>query len=242
MGQMETKPGGQRTMLKNILITPNKQRGNVIQAFSDSVLRASARVREYLEFCDPRGRFHLSPGALEEIFLMSCISRSAQLQMSDSFSCTAMSREQKVLLGADWVWTFPERHGEALEAQIVVRVLYSLDDTIPPPEAPEESLRIAEMASGQWSRPERMVRFCSSIGRDCYALFLFFGSRNDPGSISGLLSNNLHAALGKGATIDRAFLEHFFKGSMSFSTPGEMLERINQKQRNDPLTMLIRFT
>lgn len=225
-------------MLRNVLTTSSKQHGKVIQAFSDSVLSASARVREYLEFCDPRGRFHLSPGALEEIFLMSCISRSAQLQMSDSFSCTAMSRGQKVLLGADWVWTFPERHGEALETQIVVRVLHSPDDTTPP----TESLRVAEMTSGQWSRPERMVRFCSSVGRDCYALFLFFGSGDDPGSISGLLSNNLHAALGKGATIDRAFLEHFFKGPMSFSTPAEMLERITQQQRKDPLTMLIRFT
>ncbi|XP_048886138.1 rab15 effector protein [Brienomyrus brachyistius] len=241
MGQMETKPEGQ-PILKNVLITPDKQRRSVIQAFSDSVLSASARVREYLEFCDPSGRFHLSPRVLEEIFLMSCIGRSAQLKMSDSFSCTAMSREQKVLLGADWVWTFPERHGEALEAQIIVQVLYILESTVPPTEAPEESLHIAEMASGQLSRPERMVQFCSSIGRNCYALFLFFGSRNDPGNISGLLSNNLHVAPGKGATIDRTFLEHFFKGSMSFSTPGEMLERITQKQQNDPLTMLIRFT
>ena len=178
---------------------------------------------------------------------MTYISQSVTLNMTDSFNCTAMTPEQRILLGADWVWAILEKPTKNPRIQIAVQVLHLPDredteeDGIPP-EACSESIQLAQKESSDKNMYERMVDFCASIGKDCYALFLFMGKKNDKGNIYGVLSNNFEAAIGKCNKIDRALIENFFKGSRYLHTPSGMMQAIITKKEDDPLTLMIKFS
>lgn len=214
--------------------------------FGTSILLAATRTKEYLLFQDPEKKFVPSPGTLNEIFLMNYIRQSVLLQITDTLNCTAMTKEQKILLGTDWVWAVIEAPNKNPKIQVAVQVLHPSDfaegegDT--PPEPFTEAMEMAHMESGDKTKAERMIEFCSSVGQDCYALFLFFGRRSDPENIYGVLSNNFHAAVGKCPRIGPTFIENFFKGSKSFATPSQMLQTIMQRTQDEPLTLTIKFT
>lgn len=178
---------------------------------------------------------------------MTYISQSVSLNMIDSFNCTAMTPEQRILLGADWVWAVLEKPTKNPRIQIAVQVLHlperdSADENGIPPEACSESVQIAQMESCDRNMYERLVDFCTSIGKDCYALFLFMGKKNDKGNIYGVLSNNFEAAIGKCNKIDRALIENFFKGSRYLHTPTGMMQAIVTKKDGEPLTLMIKFS
>nr|XP_029499713.1 rab15 effector protein [Oncorhynchus nerka] len=225
--------------------TPNNP-NDFVPLFTDCVGIAAARTQEYLLFLDPEDKFQPSPSALNDIFLMTYITQSSHLHMTDSFNCTTMTKQQRILLGADWVWAVLERPTKNPRVQIAVQILHlpergggPAEDI--PPEVYTESMQMAKMESAHKNKAERMVDFCASIGNDCYALFLLFGRKGDPGNIYGVLSNNFHAAIGK-TKINRALIENFFKGSRYLHTPTGMLQAIVTKRDSDPLTLLIKFT
>ncbi|KAM6972963.1 rab15 effector protein [Aplochiton taeniatus] len=218
-----------------------------ISLFSDCVTTASSHTQEYLLFQDPEEKFAPSTEALTQVFLMTYISQSLQLQLTDRLNCTAMTCEQKILLGADWVWAVLEKHTKNPRIQIAVQVLHLPDRELAmkdcyPLVACSESMQIAQRESSHRTTCERMVDFCASIGKDCYALFLFFGKKNDRGNIYGVLSNNFNAANGKCSKIDRVFIENFFKGSRYLHTPMGMLQAIANQREGNHLTLLIKFT
>ncbi|CAL8235727.1 unnamed protein product [Boreogadus saida] len=216
-----------------------------IPLYSDCIAKACSRTQEYLLFKDPEDKFHPTPEVLTQIFLMTYIGQSLSLNMTDHFNCTVMTPEQRILLGADWVWAVLERPTKNPRIQIAVRVLHLPDrEGIAedyPPEGRTESLQMAQQESSNKTVCERMVDFCASIGKDCYALFLFLGRKNDTGKIYGVLSNNFQAAVGKVDKIDRDLIENFFKGSRYLHTPTGMLQTITTKKDEEPLTVLIKF-
>lgn len=166
--------------------------------------------------------------------------------MTDAFSCTVMTAEQRIILGADWVWAVLERPTKNPRIQIAVQVLYlaekeGTEENTAAPAFPE-SVQMAQKESSNKTTYERLVDFCTSIGKDCYALFLFFGKKNDKGNIYGVLSNNFEAAIGKCNKIDRTFIENFFKGSRYLHTPSGMMQAIVTKKAEDPLTLMIKFS
>ncbi|KAM3870473.1 rab15 effector protein [Diretmus argenteus] len=226
---------------------PSTNPNDFIPLFSDCISTASSRTQEYLVFKDPEDKFHPGTEVLTQIFLMTYISQSITLNMRDSLNCTAMTPEQRILLGADWVWAVLEKPSKNPRIQIAVQVLHlpdgegTAEDRLPP-EATTETMQIAQMQSSNRTTCEKMVDFCTSIGKDCYALFLFFGRKNDPGNIYGVLSNNFNAAEGKCNKIDRGFIENFFKGSRYLHTPTGMLQAIVTKKEDDPLTLMIKFS
>lgn len=178
---------------------------------------------------------------------MTYISQSISLNITDAFNCTAMTPEQRILLGADWVWAVLEKPTKNPRIQIAVQVLHmpdkeDVEENDIPPEACSESVQIAQKESSNKSMYERMVDFCTSIGKDCYALFLFMGKKNDKGNIYGVLSNNFEAAIGKCNKIDRALIENFFKGSRYLHTPSGMMQAIVTKKDGEPLTLMIKFS
>lgn len=178
---------------------------------------------------------------------MTYISQSVNLNITDTFNCTAMTPEQRILLGADWVWAVLDKPTKNPRIQIAVQVLHlpakeSAEENEMLPEAYRESVQIAQMESSNKNMHERLVDFCTSIGKDCYALFLFMGKKNDRGNVYGVLSNNLEAAIGKCSKIDRAFIENFFKGSRYLHTPSGMMQAIINKKEGEPLTLMIRFS
>lgn len=178
---------------------------------------------------------------------MTYITQSVTLAMTDTFNCTVMTPGQRVLLGADWVWAVLDKPTKNPRIQIAVQVLYLPDmedaeESSVPAEACSESIQIAEMESSNRNMFERLVDFCTSIGKDCYALFLFMGKKNDKGNIYGVLSNNFGAAIGKCNKIDRALIENFFKGSRYLHTPSGMMQAIMTKKEGEPLTLMIKFS
>ncbi|XP_031723944.1 rab15 effector protein [Anarrhichthys ocellatus] len=228
--------------LRPPVVKPN----NFIPLFNDCISAASSRTQEYLLFKDPEDKFHPSPEVLTQVFLMTYISQSVSLNITDSFNCTAMTPEQRILLGADWVWAVLEKPTKNPQIQIAVQVLHLHDkeeaeeDGIPS-DARSESVQIAQESSNK-TMYERIVDFCTSIGKDCYALFLFLGKKSDKGNIYGVLSNNFEAAIGKCDQIDRAFIENFFKGSRYLYTPSGMMQAIVTKKEGDSLTLMIKFS
>ncbi|KAM9352581.1 rab15 effector protein [Symphorus nematophorus] len=231
------------TLRRPTVTKPN----DFIPLFNDCISAASSRTQEYLLFKDPEDKFHPSPEVLTQIFLMTYISQSVTLNMTDTFNCTAMTPEQRILLGADWVWAVLEKPTKNPRVQIAVQVLHLPDredteENCVPPEACSESIQLAQKESSDKNMYERMVDFCASIGKDCYALFLFMGKKNDKGNIYGVLSNNFEAAIGKCNTIDRALIENFFKGSRYLHTPSGMMQAIVTKKEGEPLTLMIKFS
>lgn len=178
---------------------------------------------------------------------MTYITQSVTLNMTNTFNCTAMTPEQRILLGADWVWAVLEKPTKNPRIQIAVQVLHLPDredaeEDAVPSETLSESVLMAQRVSSNRTTFERLVDFCASIGKDCYALFLFFGKKNDPGNIYGVLSNNFEAAIGKCNKIDRGLIENFFKGSRYLHTPTGMMQAIVTKREGDPLTLMIKFS
>ncbi|XP_034033083.1 rab15 effector protein [Thalassophryne amazonica] len=231
------------TLRKPLAAKPN----DFIPLFNDCISAASSRTQEYLLFKDPEEKFRLNPEVLTQVFLMTYITQSINLNLTEMFSCTAMTPEQRVLLGADWVWALLEKPSKNPRVQIAVQVLH-----LPEKEGPEEgsttqepsseTMEIAHQETSDKTTFEKMVEFCTSIGKDCYALFMFFGKKNDKGNIYGVLSNNFEAAIGKCSKIDRAFIENFFKGSRYLHTPSGMMQAIVTKKDGDPLTLMIKFS
>ncbi|TSQ92661.1 Rab15 effector protein [Bagarius yarrelli] len=205
--------------------------------FSDCIHVATSRTCEYLRFTDPDEKFYPSKAVFHEIFLMAYIQRSFQLNLTDTFNCTVMTHGQRFLLGTDWVWAVLDPPSKNPRIQIAVQVLHLTENT---QENFEEHFSM-EMELFQKTRAERLVEFCAGIGRSCYALFLFFGHKNDPGNIYGLLSNNLHEALGRCVQIDQEFIKGFFKGAKGFGTATGMLRAVVSRKDNEPLTMLVKF-
>ncbi|XP_022601928.1 rab15 effector protein [Seriola dumerili] len=231
------------TLRRPPVVKPN----DFIPLFNECISAASSRTQEYLLFKDPEDKFHPSPEVLTQVFLMTYISQSVCLNMTDTFNCTAMTPEQRILLGADWVWAVLEKPTKNPRIQIAVQVLHlpereDAEENGVPSEACSESLQMAQMESSNRTVYERLVDFCTSIGKDCYALFLFFGKKNDKENIYGVLSNNFEAAIGKCNKIDRPFIENFFKGSRYLHTPSGMMQAIVTKREGDPLTLMIKFS
>lgn len=240
----------QKSIFATLRKPPTVKPNDFIPVFNDCISVAAARTQEYLTFKDPENKFSPSPEALTEIFLMTYISETVLLSLTDTFNCTVMNPGQKILLGADWVWAVLDKPTKNPRIQIAVCVLHLPEREgthSKPEEASEESLELAQMAANDSTTTmknqcEKMVDFCASVGKDCYALFLFMGRKNDKDNIYGVLSNNFHTAIAKCDKIDRALIENFFKGSRYLHTPTGMMQAIVSKRSSDPLTLMIKFT
>uniref|UniRef100_A0A3B4BBY9 Uncharacterized protein n=1 Tax=Periophthalmus magnuspinnatus TaxID=409849 RepID=A0A3B4BBY9_9GOBI len=118
------------------------------------------------------------------------------LSLTDTFNCTVMTPGQKVLLGADWVWAVLDKPTKNPHIQIAVQVLHlpELEGThfhSKAEKTSDESMEVAQMAASDKNMCEKMVDFCASIGKDCYALFLFMGQKEDKDNIYGVLTSGM---------------------------------------------------
>ncbi|XP_048462755.1 rab15 effector protein isoform X2 [Rhincodon typus] len=217
-------------ILKDLLKIPEKY--HVVQQFNQSVIFASQRTKEYIGFEDPESKLKVNNSMLTDIFLMTYINRSIQCQLTESISCTKMTDEQTILLGTDWVWAVQDASSKNPKVQIAVQAIHmenKEDQAMKMRFQATESLKLARQETINKTDPEKFSDFCSSIGKDCYGLFLFFGLKGDPKTICGILSNDFHAHLGSGQEVDNTFLLDCIEKAKTFVTPGRMLELILQK-------------
>ncbi|XP_038663843.1 rab15 effector protein [Scyliorhinus canicula] len=223
-----TDPNMRANIIKEILKTPEKY---FIQQFNQSIIFASQRTIEYIGFKDPESNLKINNSMLTNIFLMTYIDRSIQCKLTESIICTKMTEEQAILLGIDWVWAVQDASSKNPKVQIAVQVIHMENKENQLMEKRfqlTESMKLARQESINKTHPEKISDFCSSIGKDCYGLFLFFGRKDDPKSILGILSNDFHTHLGYGQAVDDAFLLDCIEKAKTFVTPGRMLELILQ--------------
>uniref|UniRef100_A0A1A8UKJ7 RAB15 effector protein n=2 Tax=Nothobranchius furzeri TaxID=105023 RepID=A0A1A8UKJ7_NOTFU len=114
------------------LAAPANKPGDFVHLISNCISAASTRTQEYLAFKDLEEKFHPSPRVLIQVFLMTYITQIFSLNVTDAFSCTVTTPEQRVLPGADWVWATLEKPSQNPKIQIVVQVLH-----LPEGEEPE---------------------------------------------------------------------------------------------------------
>ncbi|XP_051885622.1 rab15 effector protein [Pristis pectinata] len=231
-------------IIKDFLKIPEKF--YIVQQFNQCIIFASQRVKEYFGFQDPEGKIKLSNSMLTDIFLMTYINRSIQCKLTESISCTRMTEEQAILLGIDWVWAVYDLPSKNPKLQVAVQVIH-MDKKEEVEEKKfkiSESMKMAKAESINKTNHEKIADFCSSIGRDCYGLFLFFGHKGDPKSICGVLSNDFHVRLGNGHELDNTFLLEIIEKAKTVVTPGRMLELILQKDGlpEDLKPICVKFT
>ncbi|XP_069770508.1 rab15 effector protein [Narcine bancroftii] len=233
-------------IIKDFLKIPEKF--YFVQQFNQCIIFASQRAKEYIDFQDPEGKLKISNSMLTDIFLMTYINRSIQCKLTDAISCTRMTEEQVILLGADWVWAVHDSPSKNPKLQIAVQVIHVERKEEEEVEEKKvkitESMKIAREESTNKTHWEKIADFCSSIGRDCYSLFLFFGSHRDPKAICGVLSNDFHTHLANDQELDNHFLLETVEKAKTFVTPGRMLELILQKDGppKDLKPICVKFT
>ncbi|XP_067849665.1 rab15 effector protein [Heptranchias perlo] len=218
-------------IIKDFLKLPEKY--NFVQQFNQSIIFASQRTKEYIGFKDPESKLKINNSTLTDIFLMTYINRSVQCKLTEAISCTPMTKEQTILLGTDWIWAVQDPPCKNPKVQIAVQVIHvegEEEETTERRLPLTESMKLAKEESINKTGPKKIIDFCSSVGKDCYGLFLFFGLKNDPKAIYGVLSNDFHAHVGNGREVDNAFLLDSIEKTKSFVTPGRMLELVLQKE------------
>uniref|UniRef100_UPI00398EC7AD rab15 effector protein n=1 Tax=Pristiophorus japonicus TaxID=55135 RepID=UPI00398EC7AD len=219
------------SLIKDFLKIPEKY--DFVQLFNQSIIFASQRTREYIGFKDPESKLKVNNTTLTDIFLMTYINRGLQCKLNEAISCIRMTEEQTVLLGADWVWAVQGPTSKNPKVQIAVQVIHmeNAEKEAAEKQLPvTESMKLARQETINKTHPEKISDFCSSVGKDCYGLFLFFGHKDDPKSICGVLSNDFHTHLGCGREVDNTFLLDSMGKAKSSVTPGRMLELILQKE------------
>ncbi|XP_078271015.1 rab15 effector protein-like [Rhinoraja longicauda] len=238
-------PNMNSNILKEFLKIPEKF--SFVQQFNQCVIVASQRVKEYIGFEDPECKLKIRNSMLSDIFLMTYINRSIQCKVTEAISCTRMTEEQAVLMGADWVWAVHDTPSKNPKLQIAVQVIHMEREREEVEEKRfkvSESMKLARAVSINKTSHEKIANFCSSIGRDCYGLFLFFGCKGDPKAICGILSNDFHTRSGDGRELDDTFLLECMEKTKTFVTPGKMLELILQKDglSEDSKPICVKFT
>ncbi|XP_007885996.1 rab15 effector protein [Callorhinchus milii] len=236
-------------MTANILreFLKKQEKPNFVQQFCQSLVFASQRTKEYIGFSDPESKLKINSSILNDIFLMSYINRSIQAKLPGVISCTKMTSEQAVLLGADWVWAVHDLSSNNPKLQIVVQVVH-LESKEPEEDeswAITETMQVAQAESTLETKPEKMIKFCSSIGSDCYGLFLFFGYQDDPKNIYGVLSNSFHTATEDGQeVIDSRSLEDNIRKTKIFISLEKILEMVLQRgnEADELKPICVKFT
>ncbi|XP_055505273.1 rab15 effector protein [Leucoraja erinacea] len=238
-------PNMNSNILKDFLKIPEKS--SFVQQFNQCAIAASQRVKEYIGFEDPECKLKIRNSMLSDIFLMTYINRSVQCKVVEAISCTRMTEEQAMLMGADWVWAVHDGPSKNPKLQIAVQVIHMEREREEVEEKmfkASESMKLARAETFNKSNHEKIADFCSSIGRDCYGLFLFFGCKGDPKSVCGVLSNDFHARLGNSQELDDVFLLECMEKTKNFVTPGRMLDLILQKDgpSEDSKPICVKFT
>lgn len=130
MTQTENQTKSKLRIFKSLWSNSNKPSiSSHCSLFTDCVHVATSRTCEYLLFTDPDKKFQPSGAALCEIFLMTYMLCSFQLNLANPFSCTVMTQGQAV--GTDQVSAVPDtpKICKTPKIQITVQVLHHSENT-----------------------------------------------------------------------------------------------------------------
>ncbi|NWI85540.1 REP15 protein, partial [Pitta sordida] len=188
MGQKVSQEDNQENKAETLVIC---------EAFSQGVLHASERLKDYLGFVDPQSKFQPATNTLSEIFLVNFIRFCVEKGVEERIVTSKMTKQQSSIFGVDWVWTLSGADKQ-IKLQIAVQALQLAElfhGECGPTEVEEEDCcREATMADEcfqNMSRFEKLAEFCRLVGRDCLGLFVMFGVPGKPKDIRGVLLDSI---------------------------------------------------
>ncbi|KAM9641060.1 rab15 effector protein [Morphnus guianensis] len=201
----------------------------ICEAFSQGVVHASQRLRDYLGFVDPQSKFQPATNTLSEIFLVNFIGFCMEKGVEERIVTSKMTKRQSSLYGVDWVWTLSGADKQ-IKLQIAVQALQLAE--LPcrdggPAEAVEGCCREAVRADECFQNGsgfEELAEFCHLVGRDCLGLFIMFGVPGKPKAIRAVMLDSIAKEEQKRCLLGRDALRQFVTSTDSFLPTKDMLE------------------
>ncbi|KAM9276144.1 rab15 effector protein [Cariama cristata] len=201
----------------------------ICEVFSQGVVHASQRLKDYLGFVDPQSKFQPATNTLSEIFLVNFISFCMEKGVQERIVTSKMTKQQSSLFGVDWIWTLSGADKQ-IKLQIAVQALQLVElfrSEGGPAEAVEDCCREAVLADERFqnrSRFEKLSEFCRLVGRDCLGLFIVFGVPGKPKDIRGVMLDSIAKEEQKCCPLGRNALRQFVTSTDSFLPTKDMLE------------------
>ncbi|KAJ7418441.1 Rab15 effector protein [Willisornis vidua] len=170
------------------------------EVFSQGVLHASQRLKDYLGFVDPQSKFQPATNTPSEIFLVNFISFCVERGAEERVTTSKMTRQQSCLFGVGWIWTLSGADRQ-IRLQIAVQALQLAElfhgeggSTKKEEEEEEDCCREAVLAAEYFQNRRRfgnLAQFCHLVGRDCLGLVVVFGVPGKPEDIRGVLLDSM---------------------------------------------------
>ncbi|NXK88386.1 REP15 protein, partial [Formicarius rufipectus] len=207
----------------------------ICEVFSQGVLHASQRLKDYLGFVDPQGKFQPATNTLSEIFLVNFIGFCVERGAEDRVVTSKMTRQQSCLFGVDWIWSLAGADKQ-IKLQIAVQALQLAEllhgEGSPEEEEEEEEegdccreAALADQCFQNMSRLGKLAEFCRLVGRDCLGLLVVFGVPGKPKDIRGVLLDSIAEEEPKRRPSGREALRRFVTGTERSLPAKELLER-----------------
>ncbi|XP_068129044.1 rab15 effector protein [Hyperolius riggenbachi] len=226
MGQTSSTP---------IIITQQDKSDIVCEIFSQGVVHASQKLKDYLGFEDPNGSFRPNTETLVEIFLVNFITFCSEKGVEERIVTSKMTKQQSVLFGVDWIWTLmgPDK---SVRLQIAVQALQMSDfheDGRGDPNLfsknPYREIQLTDVRYENKSLYDKLEEFCKLVGPDCLGLFIVFGVPGKPKDIRGILLDSVTKEKKKNLSGEQA-LQHFILNTDNFLPTREMLDTCMSKR------------
>ncbi|XP_027567492.2 LOW QUALITY PROTEIN: rab15 effector protein [Pipra filicauda] len=219
MGQKASQEDSQEDKAETLLIC---------DVFSQGVLHASQRLKDYLGFVDPQSKFQPATNTLSEIFLVNFISFCMEKGAEELIVTSKMTRQQSCLFGVDWIWTLSGADKQ-IKLQIAVHALQLAELFCGPAEEEEEEdccreAALADECFQNMSWFGKLAEFCRLVGQDCLGLFVAFGVPGKPKDIRGVLLDSIAREEQKCRLSGRNALRQFVTGTDSTLPTKDMLE------------------
>ncbi|NXG20922.1 REP15 protein, partial [Grallaria varia] len=204
----------------------------ICEVFSQGVLHASQRLRDYLGFLDPQSKFQPATSTLSEIFLVNFISFCVERGAEERVVTSKMTRQQSCLFGVDWLWTLAGADKQiklqiAVQALQLAELFHGEGSTMEEEEEEEDccwEATLADECFQNMSRFGRLAEFCRLVGRDCLGLFVVFGVPGKPKDIRGVLLDSIAHGEQNHRPPGRTALRRFVASTESSLPTKDMLE------------------
>ncbi|XP_074757802.1 rab15 effector protein [Athene noctua] len=188
----------------------------ICEVFSQGVVHASQRLKDYLGFVDPQSKFQLATNTLSEIFLVNFICFCVEKGAEECIMTSKMTKQQSSLFGVDWIWTLSGADKQ-IKLQLAVQAL-QLAELVRGEGGPAEATSASET-----SRFEKLAEFCRLVGRDCLGLFIVFGVPGKPKDIRGVMLDSIAKEEQKCRLSGKNALRQFVTNTDSFLPAKDML-------------------
>ncbi|XP_072001118.1 rab15 effector protein [Engystomops pustulosus] len=219
-----------------VIITQTEKADIVCEIFSQGVVHASQRLRDYLGFEDPFGNLRPCTDTLTDIFLVNFITFCVEKGVSERIATSKMTKQQAVLFGVDWIWTLmgPDK---SVRLQIAVQALQMGDFEGGGRGDPEafyhrafKEVQLTDTCRKSRSLYEKLEEFCRLVGPDCLGLFMVFGLPGKPKDIRGILLDSVNKENKKNGQEGERALQQFILDTDNFLPTRDLLETCMSKR------------